>query len=104
MSEAAERLRTMTSNENSRPQIVLDYSVLDHLYRLQVGTYKGPYAHALTRLRTAAEDRRIEVWLCEITPVEMLQGLERLAGSGTAQTVASNRDAEKIAISKAMHA
>ena len=59
--------------------IAVDYSVLDHLYRIEAGTYKGPNEMPLTRFRRAAELGVVDVLISEITPVEMLQGLENVA-------------------------
>jgi hypothetical protein len=84
--------------------IVLDYSVLDHLQRIDAGTYRGGNEAALRRLRDGAVNRRVEVWISEITPVEMLHGLEKLAGDAPKRRTAGEKDAAKLAIAASMFA
>jgi hypothetical protein len=90
--------------EAKRLAVTLDYSVLDHLQRIEDGTYSGAHADALLRIRTAAERRRIDVWISEITPVEMLHGLEKLATDDARRARAVARDQTKEAIATAMGA
>jgi hypothetical protein len=82
--------------------VALDYSVLDHLQRIQGGTYSGIRAEALRRIRAAGEGRRLEVWIAEITPVEMLHGIENIAADEAKRTQAAARDKAKEAIATAM--
>lgn len=84
--------------------VTLDYSVLDHLHRIQAGTYTGAHREPLRRIRTAAESRRIVVWMSEITPVEMLHGIEKIKSNDLKRSNASARDQEKSAIAAAMGA
>ena len=84
--------------------VALDYSVLDHLQRIQAGTYTGVRAASLSRIRAAGESRRVEVWIAEITPVEMLHGIEKIAADDAKRTQAVARDKTKEAIAMAMGA
>lgn len=102
-------MTSVTSPTGSSPSsgllaVALDYSVLDHLQKLQAGTYNGTRADALGRIRAAGESRRIDVWIAEITPVEMLHGIEKVASDDPKRTRALARDAEKAAIAAAMGA
>ena len=84
--------------------LALDYSVLDHLQNIQDGTYKGKRELALSRIRAAAECGRVEIWITEITPVEMLHGIEKIIGDEASKELAKARDQTKQAIALAMHA
>ncbi len=84
--------------------VAVDYSVVDHLYRVQAGTYNGPNASALEHFRQAAEDGRAEVWIAEITPVEMLHGREKVAAESVKLARASAKDDQKNDICTAMRA
>ncbi len=100
---------TASSTEPSQEEkrllaVALDYSVLDHLQRVQDGTYAGIRAGALRRIRAAGESRRVEVWIAEITPVEMLHGIEKIAADDAKSAQAAARDKTKEAIAMAMGA
>jgi len=84
--------------------LVLDTSVVDHLHRVDVGTYRGANEPALRRLRASAEQRKIDIWISEITGVEMLHGLENLSSREAARRSAAARDAAKEALMSAMGA
>ena len=60
------------------PSVVLDYSVLDHLQRIEAGSYVGTNKEGLRKLYYAGTERRIVVWISEISDVEMLHGIENL--------------------------
>ncbi|MBI3779832.1 MAG: hypothetical protein HY278_02045 [candidate division NC10 bacterium] len=95
---------TGSSRQDGRLAVALDYSVLDHLQRVQDGTYNGTRAEALRRIRAAGEGQRIDVWIAEITPVEMLHGIEKVATDDAKRARAAARDTEKEAIAAAMYA
>jgi len=84
--------------------MVLDYSVLDHLRRIDTGTYSGLHGSALERLRSVAIEGRIAVWIAEISYVEMIHGIEKLADNKEATGQARQKDAQKRAIADRMHA
>jgi hypothetical protein len=84
--------------------VVLDYSVLDHLGRIQDGSYAGQHTAALSRLRHAAELASVVVWMAEITPVEMIHGIEKVHNQPAKHQTASERDARKVAVARAMNA
>lgn len=93
-----------SSPQEKRLAVTLDYSALDHLQRIQDGTYTGTRADALRRIRAAGESRRIDVWIAEITPVEMLHGIEKIAADDAKRAQAAARDKTKGAIARAMGA
>ncbi len=82
--------------------VFLDLSVLDHLQRIEAGAYVGGNEDALRRLRVCAENRRVDTWISEITFVEMLHGLENLAGREQQRQAAAGKDAAKQAILASM--
>lgn len=84
--------------------VFLDYSVLDHLQRIDAGTYAGKSESELRRLRTSAENRHLEIWISEITPVEMLHGLEKVSNDAAQRQRAADKDARKKAIAAQMFA
>jgi len=87
-----------------RESVAVDYSVIDHLYRIETGTYKGANAIALGRFRRAAEGGNIVVWVAEITPVEMLQGREKVMQSPETLEWVSAKDERKVEICRSMNA
>jgi len=95
---------TGSAPQEKRLAVALDYSVLDHLQRIQDGTYTSTRAGALRRIRAAGESRRIDVWIAEITPVEMLHGIEKIAADDAKRARAAARDRTKEAIATAMGA
>lgn len=97
-------LTTRPSPEVAALSVALDNSVLDHLHRVQAGTYAGAHAEPLRRIRAAAESRRILVWISEVTSVEMLHGIEKIASNDLKRSNAAARDQEKSAIAAAMGA
>ena len=84
--------------------VALDYSVLDHLQRIRDGSCGGLQADALRTIQAAGESRRIDVWIAEITPVEMLHGIEKVAADDAKRARATARDNNKEAIAAAMGA
>lgn len=82
--------------------IALDYSVLDHLQRIHAGNYNGRSREPLERIRAAATGRLVEIWITEITLVEMVHGIETADARTRIRALAS--DAEKQTIAEAMFA
>jgi hypothetical protein len=78
--------------------VVLDYSVIDHLQRIEAGSYGGRNKDALQRLRVAAEAGRVEIWGSEITFVEMIRGIENLAGREERKKIVAIKDEAKRVI------
>lgn len=97
----------MTSPVSPQRVLFLDYSVLDHMHRIDVGTYIGTYkgtsAAELTALRQAAVAGDIEVWMSRITSVEMVIGLENPTLTSTKLAAANQNDTDKRAIANLMH-
>lgn len=83
--------------------IALDTTVLDHLYRIEAGTYKGSSASSLGRLFSAATEGRILVWVSEIADVEMLHGIEPITDLSKAEVIAA-KDVAKRCIGRKMKA
>lgn len=89
---------------DDRESVALDYSVIDHLYRLEKGVYNGANAPALLRLRNAAETGEVSAWLAEITPVEMLLGRENVMESPETSLRVEGKDERKLEICREMNA
>ncbi|HNT28123.1 MAG TPA: hypothetical protein PKH10_08090 [bacterium] len=87
---------------SKKPSIFLDYSVIDHLFRIQEGSYNGPHSSALQSLRYLAEKRGIDVWISEITPVEMLLGTEKIELDAKKKEYVAKKDKAKLSILKSM--
>lgn len=84
------------------PNVVLDYSILDHLYRIRVDNYKGGNARQLKKLYATAIARKVSIWLTEITRIEMIHGIENLEDDEN-KSAAQRRDNGKLAIADEMH-
>lgn len=78
----------------------LDYSVIDHLHRAKNGTYLGKHAEALLDLESKAISGRIQVWMSEITEVEMIIGRENLSLAPVRLPYLLRKDADKLSIAK----
>jgi hypothetical protein len=78
----------------------LDYSVIDHLHRLAVGNYAGAHAAALHLLEAGAATGKYELWMAEITEVEMIIGREnpRIGPDRVAEFI--RKDNEKLDIAE----
>jgi hypothetical protein len=78
----------------------LDYQVIDHLHRMSSGTYTGQYAGAFQCFESDALAGQYELWMAEITQVEMIIGREnpRVDRSRIAEFV--KKDREKLAIAQ----
>src|SRR5690242_12351496 len=84
--------------QDHRVSVFIDYSVLDSLLRLDEGRYVGEHEAGLALLRLTAENHHVQVWISEITLVEMLHGRERAAVLGHGELRAASNDAAKMAI------
>lgn len=82
--------------------IAVDYSVIDHLYRIQVGAGGVVERDGLVRLHNAAVARKIQLWGAEITFVEMIRGIQKLEGHDDRRTFAEAKDAAKRALMDTM--
>lgn len=82
--------------------IAVDYSVIDHLHRIQTGSGGVSHREALTRLYDAAVGGQVQLWGAEITFVEMIQGVNKLDDSDVRRAAVEAKDAAKRALMTAM--
>lgn len=82
--------------------IFLDYQVIDHLYRLDTGTYQGTNTVALHRLHAEANSGKYQVWMAKITQVEMIIGRENTRLDPARIPHINRKDSEKLAIAARM--
>lgn len=82
--------------------VAVDYSVIDHLHRIQSGFGGASDRDALTKVRDAAIAGQLQLWGAEITFVEMIQGVEKLDRSDVRRAAAEARDAAKRALMTTM--
>ena len=80
--------------------LFLDYQVIDHLHRLATGSYQGPHAAALRLFESLATDGRYELWMSEISHVEMLHGRENLKLDPAKKKQMIAKDQAKVEIAK----
>ena len=78
--------------------IFLDYQILDHIYRIRMGTYKSSHKLSLQKLKGYAENGKYRFYMSQITKVEMLQGLENPQLMNTEVEKYSEIDTEKLNI------
>ncbi len=78
----------------------LDYSVIDHLHRLASGTYTGKHGAALHSLEAGAATGKYELWMAEITEVEMIIGRENPKIDQGRVPEFVRKDCEKFAIAE----
>ena len=83
--------------------IFLDYQILDHLFRIENKTYEGNYKLALTELRKKAEKQVVNIWMSEITEVEMLHGKNNPQINEAKRSLVTTYDQRKQAIAKTMN-
>lgn len=76
----------------------LDYQVIDHLQRIEAGTYKGKFAASLAQFESQAVRGSYQLWMSEISPVEMLLGRENPALDSLKVASIEAKDREKLAI------
>jgi hypothetical protein len=87
---------------HSPPAVFIDYQVIDHLHRLDTGRYSGRSADSLRRFRSAAELRTYDLWMAEITQVEMIIGRENPNLHAARLPEILSKDANKLQIASAM--
>ncbi|MBA7573587.1 hypothetical protein ES708_15385 [subsurface metagenome] len=89
----------------SNLSIFLDYQILDHLFRIGNKTYEGKRKHelALTELRKKAEKQMVNIWMSEITKVEMIHGKNNPRINEAKRCLARTNDQKKTAIAKTMN-
>ena len=83
--------------------IFLDYQILDHLFRIENKTYEGEHELALTELRKKAEKQMVNIWMSEITKVEMIHGENNPRINEAKRCLARINDQKKTAIAKTMN-
>lgn len=83
--------------------IFLDCQILDHLFRIENKTYKGKHELALTKLRKKAEKQVVNIWMSEITEVEMIHGKNNPRINEAKRCLARTNDQKKLAITKTMN-
>lgn len=93
----------MTGPPSPTQVLFLDYSVLDHIHRVDAERYSGQSATALMALRQAAAVGGIEIWMSRVTSVEMVIGLETPNLSQAKLATASQNDKDKYIIASSMH-
>ncbi len=88
----------------SIPVVFADYQVLDHLLRIELGKYRGKSDVALRAFRRRCSQGSIELWVAEITQVEMIQGRENPRLSANKLAEIKVWDQRKIEIAAEMRA
>jgi len=83
--------------------IFLDYQILDYLFRIENKTYKGKHKLALTELRKKAEKQVVNIWMSEITEVEMIHGKNNPRINKAKRPLVRTNDQKKLAIAKTMN-
>lgn len=83
--------------------IFLDYPILDHLIRIENKTYKGKQRLELIELRKKAEKQAVNIWMSEITEVEMIHGENNQRINEAKRCLAKTNDQKKLAIAKTMN-
>lgn len=80
--------------------VFLDYQIIDHLYRIEKGTYKGNHIDALVSLKELALTGKNQIWMSEITQVEMAIGHENPGISDSKRQQVIEKDKCKLNIAK----
>lgn len=91
------------NNFMSNLNIFLDYQILDHLFRIENKTYTGTDETALTELRKKAEKQVVNIWMSEITEVEMIHGKNNPRINDAKRCLIRTNDQKKLAIAKTMN-
>ncbi len=78
----------------------LDYQIIDHLHRLANGTYALKHETALRSLETNAAMGKYELWMAEITEVEMIIGRENPKVDQERALEIARKDCEKLEIAE----
>jgi hypothetical protein len=84
------------------PDVFLDYSVIDHLWRLDNGCYVGKHGEALATLRQKATGGELALWMSEISEVEMVQGQHNPKLTSDKQSYVREKDRGKLLIAASM--
>lgn len=82
--------------------VFLDYSVLDHLFRLKTSRGEGLHGMDLTNLKRRAETHEIVPWMSEITKVEMLLGIQNEQIPVAKRAQCEEADHAKLRIAESM--
>lgn len=83
--------------------IFLDYQILDYLFRIENKTYNGNQRLELIELRKKAEKQVVNIWMSEITEVEMIHGENNQRINEAKRCLARTNDQKKLAIAKTMN-
>jgi hypothetical protein len=85
--------------------IFLDYQILDHLFRIENKTYERDREHeiALTEIREKAEKQVLNIWMSEITEVEMVHGKNNPQIDEAKRCLVATYDQRKLSIAKRMN-
>jgi hypothetical protein len=86
----------------SNLNIFLDYQILVYLFQIENNTYKGKHKLALTELRKKAEKRVVNIWMSEITEVEMIHGTNNPQIDDAKRCLVATYDQRKLSIAKRM--
>lgn len=81
---------------DTKTGVFLDYQVIDHLQRIRCNQDVGSLSPALIPIATLFAERRFDVWMSEISRVEMVQGLQNPALSEQRRAYAKSKDDMKL--------
>jgi hypothetical protein len=82
--------------------IFLNYEVLDHMQRLDDGSYAGKNEKALKKLKKDAASGKYEIWMARITQVEMILGRENPNLDSEKREHINSKDSAKLRIAEEM--
>jgi hypothetical protein len=82
--------------------VFLDYSVVDHIWRLDNRCYVGKHGAALATLRQKATDGELALWMSEISEVEMVQGQQNPKLNADKLSHVREKDRGKLLIAASM--
>jgi hypothetical protein len=83
--------------------VFLDYVIIDHLQSILERTYRGSNESSLLKLKSLGEMRKFQLFMSDITRVEMLHGLEKNSLSKSQIEKYRKRDHAKMKIAENMH-
>lgn len=78
--------------------VFLDYSVIDHIQRVNTQMYKGKHEDALGSFKAFAVMKKYELWMADITRVEMIIGRENVSINNLKFLDIVKKDEEKVEI------
>lgn len=84
--------------------VFVDYSILDHLLRVQDGRYTGQYAKILSKIKEHAKKANVQYYVAENSRVEGVIGIQRSLASKEQKQKYKTRDKEKVHIANEMNA